>query len=69
VHLLALKPAEDGNGLIVRIQETTGRRVTPRISVAGTSYTLAPLPAHGLATHRLSRKRATPVRISELPIG
>ena len=68
VRLLALKPAEDGNGLIVRLQETAGRRTTPRLRVAGTSYALAPLPAHGLATYRLSLKRATPVRISELPI-
>jgi alpha-mannosidase len=68
VRLLALKPAEDGNGLIVRLQETAGRGTTPRLIVAGRSYPLAPLAAHGLATYRLARNRAVPVRISELPL-
>ena len=67
VRLLALKPAEDGNGLIVRLQETAGRSTIPRLTVAGQNYPLSSLPAHGLATYRLARKRATAVKITELP--
>lgn len=66
VRLLALKPAEDGNGLIVRLQETAGRKTTPKITVAGQIYPLGPLAAHGLATHRIARKRATAVKITEM---
>jgi alpha-mannosidase len=66
VRLLALKPAEDGNGLIVRLQETAGRKTTPKLTIAGHAYLLAPLAANGLATYRIARKRATAVKITEL---
>ncbi len=66
VQLIALKPAEDGRGLIVRLQETAGRAVTPRLRVADWTYTLHPLAAHGLATYRLLRGTARKVLISEL---
>lgn len=67
VHLLALKPAEDGNGLIVRFQETAGTRATPRLTVAGKAYKLASLAPLGLATYRLHKGKATPVLSSEEP--
>jgi alpha-mannosidase len=66
VHLLALKPAEDGRGVVIRLQETAGRRTTPRLKVAGTAYRLAPLPAHAIATYRLLRGRAMAIPITEL---
>jgi len=66
VRLIALKPAEDGRGVIVRLQETAGRRVTPKLRVADWSYTLHPIAAHGLATYRLLRGTARKTGISEL---
>ena len=67
VRLLALKPAEDGDGIVVRLQETAGRKCQPQLTLAGRKYALGPLAAHGLATYRMSRGRASPVKITELP--
>jgi len=67
VKLLALKPAEDGRGLVVRVQETTGRAVRPRLTLAGQTHTLGRLAPRALATYRLHRGRVTPVGLAELP--
>ena len=67
VKLLALKPAEDGRGQIVRLQEVAGRPAQPRLTLAGRTYPLGALAPHGLATYRLHRGRATAVALTELP--
>jgi len=66
VRLIALKPAEDGRGVVGRLQETAGRAATPTLRVADWTYTLHPIPAHGLATYRLLRGTARRIGISEL---
>jgi alpha-mannosidase len=53
VQLLALKVAEDGRGLILRLQETAGRATTPRLKLFGQTVRLPRLGAHRLATFRL----------------
>lgn len=67
VRLLAFKPAEDGHGLIVRVQETAGRAARPSLTLAGKRISLPRLSAHGIATYRLHRGRVAPVLLSELP--
>ncbi len=67
VRLLAFKPAEDGQGLIVRVQETAGRAARPSLTLAGKRIMLPRLPAHRIATYRLQRGRVAPVLLSELP--
>ena len=66
VKLLALKPAEDGRGLIVRVQEIAGRTVKPRLTLAGRTYALHALAPHTLATYRIHRSRATAIILTEL---
>ena len=68
VRLLALKPAEDGGGVVVRLQETAGRKCSPRLDLAGRTYALGTLAAHGLATWRIARGRARPVKFSEFDL-
>jgi alpha-mannosidase len=55
VQLLALKPAEDGKGMILRVQEITGRSVKPTLALFGASVRLPALPAHRIATWRLQK--------------
>lgn len=66
VKLLAFKPAEDGHGLVVRLQEIEGRACRPQLTVGGRHYPLPPLPARSLATYRLARGRAVPIPLTEL---
>jgi alpha-mannosidase len=55
MRLLALKPAEDGNGWIVRVQETAGVATEPTLTWLGRELALGTLPAEGIATWRLLR--------------
>jgi len=69
VQLLALKRAQDGDGLILRLQETAGRSVTPRLKLLGQSVALSKLPAHRIVTWRLRQTgrgwKATPTDATE----
>jgi alpha-mannosidase len=55
VQMLALKPAEDDDGWILRLQETAGVTTTPRIELAGATVALSELRAYGIGTWRLRR--------------
>ena len=70
VRLLALKPAEDRQGWILRLQSASDRVVEPIVSWLGQPLALAPILPHALATVRIRRKAsggwlATPVDICE----
>ena len=54
---LALKPATDGNGCILRLQETTGKTVRPKLMLLGKKLTLPPVKAHQIASYRLRPSR------------
>ena len=66
MKLLALKPAEDGKGLVVRVQEIAGRTVKPRLTLAGRTYALGTLTPHTLVTYRIHRGHATAIALTEL---
>jgi alpha-mannosidase len=55
LRLLALKPAADGKGLILRVQETAGRATQPKLTLLGKTVRLTKVPAHRIATWRLTR--------------
>jgi alpha-mannosidase len=66
VQLLALKPAEDGKGMILRVQEITGRSVKPTLTLFRESVRLPTLPAHRIATWRLQKSaRSWKVRATD----
>lgn len=54
--LLALKPAADGDGFILRAQNTAGRVAAVRLTWQGQRLTLGKVPAGQIATWRLSRR-------------
>ncbi len=56
IKLLALKPAEDGKGLILRVQETSGRATQPQLKIAGKTVKLTRVDANRIATWRLTGK-------------
>jgi len=58
VKLLALKPAADGGGLILRLQESAGRRVAPKVTILGQSITLNEIQAGEIATWSLAGRPA-----------
>lgn len=70
LQIVALKPAEDGNGSILRVQETTGRDITAGLTWLGTNVSLGKLKANAIGTWRIQDKRGklkvTPIRITEL---
>jgi alpha-mannosidase len=55
--LLALKRAEDGRGLVVRVQETAGTSADAVLSLAGSRLRLGRVAPHAIAAWRLSRAR------------
>jgi alpha-mannosidase len=55
IHLLALKPAEDGKGLILRVQETAGRTTQPKLRLLGANVRLSKVLPHRIATWRIVR--------------
>jgi alpha-mannosidase len=56
IKLLALKPAEDGKGLILRVQETSGKATQPQLKIAGKAVKLSRVEANRIATWRLTGK-------------
>jgi alpha-mannosidase len=53
LQLLALKPAEDGNGIVLRVQETQGRTTTPVLTWLGQEICLDKVGSRKIATWRL----------------
>ncbi|MBN2452271.1 MAG: glycoside hydrolase family 38 [Lentisphaeria bacterium] len=70
LQLLALKPAEDGRGWVLRLQETAGRTATATLTWLGQVLRLGPVPARAIATWRLVQEggvwRAVRVSAQEL---
>jgi len=54
LQLLALKPAEDGNGVVLRVQETHGRKAVPRLIWLGEEVVLDEVGPRKIATWRLT---------------
>ena len=54
LKLLALKPAEDGQGWIVRVQETAGVESEATFTWQGTLLALGPISPHAIASWRLT---------------
>ncbi len=57
VQILAFKCAEDGKSLILRLRQTAGRSVSPKLKLNGKSFKLSRLSAYGIATIRLTSRR------------
>jgi alpha-mannosidase len=57
LHLLALKPAADGKGLILRVQETSGQATQPKFTLKGKTIRLPKVPANRIATFRLTKAK------------
>jgi alpha-mannosidase len=55
-RLLAIKPAQDGNGWIVRVQETAGKGGRPLLDWLGSQVKLDAVEAHRIASWRLLKK-------------
>lgn len=53
LQLLALKPAEDGHGIILRVQETQGKSTTPVLTWLGQDLALDKVSSRKIATWRL----------------
>ncbi|MBE0697749.1 MAG: glycoside hydrolase family 38 [Anaerolineaceae bacterium] len=71
VNLLALKPAEDGVGWILRIQGSANNRVTPSLTLFGQHIILPDLEPFALATFRCQQQEnerwiAVPCSLLEL---
>ena len=56
LKMLALKPAEDGKGLILRVQETSGKATQPQLKIGGKTVRLSRVGGHRIATWRLTGK-------------
>jgi alpha-mannosidase len=55
VMILALKPAAEGKGLILRVQETSGAAAKPKLKLMGKRVALPKVGAWQIATWRLTR--------------
>ncbi|MEI6085443.1 MAG: glycoside hydrolase family 38 [Verrucomicrobiota bacterium] len=66
VQILALKKAEDGRGLILRVQETSGKACTPQFTWLGKKLKLGKLAGNAIASWRITRRGARQTSISEL---
>ena len=55
LHILALKPAADGKGLILRVQETSGSATVPKLTLMGKQVRLPKVPANQIVTWRLTK--------------
>jgi alpha-mannosidase len=53
LQLLALKPAEDGDGWVLRVRETSGKAVQAAVTWCGRELCLGTVAAHGIASWRL----------------
>lgn len=54
LQLLALKPAEDGNGVVLRVQETGGRAAIPVLTWLGQQVRLDKVGSRRIATWRMT---------------
>jgi alpha-mannosidase len=72
VQLLALKPAENGKGLILRVQETAGQAVKPKLHLLGRAVSLPRLAPHRIATWWLQPSsrgwKVMPTDVTELSL-
>jgi alpha-mannosidase len=57
LQVLALKKAQDGKGLVLRVQETAGRSVTAQLRWLGKAISLGSVAANAIASWRLQRRR------------
>jgi alpha-mannosidase len=68
--MVALKRAEDGSGLVLRVLERSGRKTSAALTIAGQKVKLGTVASRELATWRLRRKAgrwtATRCGITEL---
>lgn len=58
LRILALKPAEDGRGFVLRVQETTGRKVRGRLTWLGQGVDLGRIAASEIVTWRIVSHKA-----------
>lgn len=69
LRILALKRAEDGKGIILRVQETSGNDVLPKLSLMGNPVRLPKVRANRISSWRLSYRakklHATPTDARE----
>lgn len=70
LQLLALKPAFDGDGLVVRVRETSGRTAKAVLDWLGERLSLGTVPGKRIATFMLRKTRsgwkAAPTDIAEV---
>jgi alpha-mannosidase len=57
LQLLAFKPAESGRGYVLRVRETSGKSVKPKLTWLGKTYKLDKVEGGTLATWRLVEKK------------
>ncbi len=65
VEVLALKPAESGDGIVLRVRETTGTSVNTTVQLMGQQAALS-LNPYELATYRFTKGCVQPERINGL---
>ncbi|MEI8064459.1 MAG: glycosyl hydrolase-related protein, partial [Verrucomicrobiota bacterium] len=63
--LLALKRAEDGQGVVLRVQETAGQSTAATLSWHGRKISLGIVGAYRIASWRLNTGRACRISIIE----
>jgi len=71
LRLLALKPAEDGRGWILRAQEITGRSQTASAMWLGKKFNLGRIPGSAIAAWRLTANAIVRLRqnaVDETPV-
>ena len=73
LHVLALKPAADSKGLILRVQETAGHDTQPKFKLGGKNVRLPRVPANRIMTFRLTKSsggwKAKVTNATELSAG
>ena len=57
LNLLALKPAADGNGIILRLHETEGTEAKATVTLFGQTVKLGKIKARGIASWRLKHAK------------
>ncbi len=62
--LLAVKPAEDGDGIVLRLQNTAGERIAPMLEWIGQAFQLGEVAPQEIATFRLRANAAVGERCS-----
>lgn len=65
LRVLALKPAQDGRGIILRAQETEGKKAAGELTWLGRALELGNVAAHEIATWRIGAAKAKRTDILE----